>query len=196
MRLTPLSIRRPESSPRRSASGDRSSGRARACTGRSLAASWRLLQLASVIWLGACGGGQSAAEKPKAQQLSAGEKCIQEANLDLTPPIDAPARIDVAHIVVKHDQVKGAISAGVTRSREEACLRARKARDFLLSSSDWEAGYETYSDGKGAAKGELSNIGQTDVEEPFANVAFSLQLNELSYVVESRHGFHVILRRR
>lgn len=155
----------------------------------------RTLSLA-ILCCCACGGGQPAAEKPKTEQLSAGEKCLREANVEQTPPIDAPQRIDVAHIVIKHDQVKGAISDGITRSREEACLRALEAREHLIATSDWDASFEKFSDGGGAMKGGLSNISQTDVEEPFANAAFSLEVDELSYVVESRHGFHLILRQK
>jgi hypothetical protein len=94
------------------------------------------------LFVVACGGGQSEAEQPKAERLSAGEKCIRAANIKQTPPLDAPQRIDVSHIVIKHDQVKGAIKANISRTREAACLRAQKAREFLLSSNDWEAGYK------------------------------------------------------
>ncbi len=148
--------------------------------------------------IAACGGGSPAeAENPKAaEQLSAGEKCIREANVKQTPPVDAPERIDVAHIVVKHDQVKGAIKENISRTREEACLRALEARKFLLETNDWDAGYKKYSDGGGATEGVLSNINQGDVEESFANAAFSLKPDELSHVVESPRGFHIILRQK
>ncbi len=148
------------------------------------------------LCVAACGGGQPAPEAASAEQPTAGEKCIRDSNLHQPPPLDAPQRIDALHIVVKHDQVKGAIGEGVTRSREEACLRALEAREHLIAQSDWEATYEAYSDGKGAMKGALSNISQTDVEEPFANAAFALEVDELSYIVESPHGFHLILRRK
>ena len=157
------------------------------------------LVAAAVAWsLIACGGGQSEAEPPKAEatQLTAGEKCIKDANVKQTPPVDAPERIDVAHIVVKHDQVKGAIKENISRTREEACLRAKGAREFLLKENDWDAGYKKYSDGGGATEGVLSNVSQTDLDTAFANAAFSLKVDELSYVVESPRGFHIILRKR
>ncbi len=151
-----------------------------------------------VLCVTACGGGSAAeAENPKApEKLSAAEKCIRDANIKLTPPTDAPERIDVAHIVVKHDQVKGAIKENISRTRDEACLRAEQARKFLLETNDWDAGYKKYSDGGGATEGVLSNIGQGDVEEAFANAAFSLKPDELSHVVESPRGFHIILRQK
>ena len=158
----------------------------------------RLAPPVLALCLTACGGGSAPeAETPKpSEQLTAGEKCIKEANVKQTPPTDAPERIDVAHIVVKHDQVKGAIKENIIRTREEACLRAQQARKFLLESNDWDAGYKKYSDGGGAMEGKLSNINQGDVEEAFANAAFSLKPDELSHVVETPRGFHVILRQK
>ena len=148
-----------------------------------------------VVTLVACGGGQSEAEQPKAEPLSAAEKCIRDANVKQVPPIDAPQRIDVVHILVKHDQVKGAIKENISRTREDACLRALEARQFLLSSNDWEAGYKKYSDGGGATEGFLHDIAQGDVDASFSNAAFSLKVDELSYIVESPRGFHIILRK-
>jgi len=148
------------------------------------------------LFVVACGGGQSEAEQPKAERLTEGEKCIRTANIKQTPPVDAPQRIDVSHIVVKHDQVKGAIKENISRTREAACLRASKARDFLLSSNDWEAGYKKYSDEHGAMEGALNDIGQGDTDTAFSNAAFSLKVDELSNVVETPRGFHIILRRK
>ncbi len=153
------------------------------------------------LWIGvfglcACGGGEPEAKTPKAEQLTAGEKCIRDANVERVPPVDAPERIDVAHIIIKHDQVEGAIADNIVRSREEACLRALEAREFLLSTNDWDAGFEKYSDGGGATKGVLSRVSQTDLDESFANAAFSIGVDELSHVVESPRGFHIILRKQ
>jgi NIMA-interacting peptidyl-prolyl cis-trans isomerase 1 len=156
----------------------------------------RLAIAVLVLSLAGCGGGQSEAKHPKTEQLTAGEKCIREANVKQVPPTDTPQRIDVAYIVVKHDQVKGAIKQNIIRTREEACLRAVKARQFLLSSNDWDAGYKKYSDGGGATEGVLSGIAQGDVDTSFSNAAFSLKVDELSHVVESPKGFLIILRKQ
>jgi len=148
------------------------------------------------VFVVACGGGQPKAEGPKSEKLSAGEKCIRDANVKQTPPLDAPQRIDVAHILIKHDQVKGAVKENITRTREAACLRALEAREFVLSSNDWEAAYKKYSDGGGATEGVLSGIAQGDTEAAFSNAAFSLKVDEISHVVETPRGFHIILRKQ
>jgi peptidyl-prolyl cis-trans isomerase NIMA-interacting 1 len=148
-----------------------------------------------VLTLAGCGGGGKPEAESPAKNQSAGEKCISDANVEMVPPVDAPSRIDVAHIVVKHDAVKGAIKDNILRTREEACLRALEARKFLMTENDWDAGFAKYSDGGGATQGVLYGVGQGDLEESFANAAFSLQPNELSHVVESPRGFHIILRK-
>lgn len=156
------------------------------------------LALTLLVCLTACGGGSQQAEAPDSKPLSPAEKCLRDAkaNAEQKPPGDAPERIDVAHILIKHDQVKGAVKENISRTREEACLRALEAREFLLSSNDWDAGYAKYSDGGGATQGNLYSVGQLDLDEAFANAAFSLDVDELSFVVESPRGFHIILRKK
>ncbi len=152
----------------------------------------RLGLLMLVVCVTACGGGKPKDSKPVG--LTAGEGCIREANYGRYPPDDAPSQIDVAHIVVKHDAVKGAEKENITRSRDAACLRATEARAVVLSGGDWEAAHKEFSDEHGPSKGAIRNLEQGDIDRAFTNAAFALDVNEVSYVVESKRGFHVILR--
>ncbi len=43
-------------------------------------------------------------------------------------------------------------------------------------------------------KGEFRTIGLDGLEKDFGNAAFSLKVDELSQVVETENGFHVIWR--
>jgi parvulin-like peptidyl-prolyl isomerase len=117
--------------------------------------------------------------------------------LDLAKPPksiapDAPARIDVAHIVVRYAGLRDADA--ITRTREEACLRATEVRDKLLKGGDWDALYDEYSDTKDATKGAFKSVTQENLEDAFGNMAFSLKVDQLSQVVETDKGFHVIWR--
>jgi hypothetical protein len=139
-----------------------------------------------------CGSG---AEKPaKSVAANPGSQCIDQARIPRKPAPDAPQLMNVAHILVRHAGLDDAGS--VTRTREEACLRAMEARERLLAGSDWDSVFAEYSDAKGATQGELFDVNQDSLEPAFADAAFALKVDELSHVVESKRGFHVIWRKK
>jgi NIMA-interacting peptidyl-prolyl cis-trans isomerase 1 len=145
----------------------------------------------------ACGGNTPPAKDGGGEAALAAEpgiRCIDGAKVRLTPPTDAPERMDLAHILVRHAGVRDA--GNVTRTREEACLRANEARDKLLAGSDWDAIFAEYSDAQGATKGVLYDVTQGSLDGAFAGAAFSLKVDELSHVVETPRGFHVIWRKK
>src|SRR5262245_57294065 len=98
-----------------------------------------------------------------------GMQCLMDAETPRQPPADAPGRIAGAHIVVRHAGVKDA--GDVTRTREEACLRAIEAREKLFGGGDWETVYAEYSDSKGATQGALYDVTQGSLDQTFANAA-------------------------
>jgi parvulin-like peptidyl-prolyl isomerase len=151
----------------------------------------------SVLILASCGGGQgakSADDEKSSLDDSPAMKCLEEAQIERKAPVDAPQRMDLGQILVRHAGVKD--SADVTRTEEEACLRAQEARKKLLGGADWDEVRKEYSDEKGATDGVLFGVAQGDLHPAFAAAAFSLQVDELSYVVETPRGFHVIWRKK
>jgi hypothetical protein len=159
----------------------------------------RLHCLAALILLG-CGGSQQRSADSSELQLLAGDgkdpgmQCIHDAEITRQVPAGAPERIDVAHILVRHAGVKEA--GDVTRTREEACLRAVEAREKLFAGAEWDAVYAEYSDSKGATQGALFDVTEGSLDPQFAGAAFSLQVDELSHPVETKRGFHVIWRKK
>lgn len=99
------------------------------------------------------------------------------------------------HVLVKYSGAKGA-PATVTRTREEACLRAEEAHTKLEEGSSFAEVVTAYSDEAGAdtREGSLGRIERADVAPPFADAAFELDIKEVSPVVETPFGFHLILR--
>jgi parvulin-like peptidyl-prolyl isomerase len=83
---------------------------------------------------------------------------------------------------------------GATRSRAEACLRAEEAREKLLAGAEWAEIVQSHSDAGQATGGSLGQVSKEDLEPSFANAAFALGAGELSHVVETERGFHVIVR--
>jgi hypothetical protein len=177
-------------------------------------------QLVQLVLVGAtvtslaCGGGAgaspstSSASSPSASSASgsagtsssgasesAAERCLAIAGAKRPRRPDEPAKITGSHILVKYAGAKKA-PASVTRTREQACLRAEEARAKLEQGMSFADVVSAYSEEPGAATraGSLGPIERSSVVPPFADAAFELHAGEVSHVVETDFGFHVILR--
>jgi parvulin-like peptidyl-prolyl isomerase len=62
----------------------------------------------------------------------------------------------------------------------------------LESGGDWDETVKEYSDARNDVLGRVSF---DELTTDFANAAFALEANQLSYVVETNRGFHIILRK-
>jgi NIMA-interacting peptidyl-prolyl cis-trans isomerase 1 len=138
--------------------------------------------------------GEVKAAVPDAPATPA-EKCLALATVARERKPGEPEKIGVRHVLVKHKGSKNAVDT-IVRSREEACLRALEARDKVLGGADFDAIVSEYSDEKGAAerRGSLGTVERKDVVPPFADAAFELTVGQMSDVVETESGFHLILR--
>lgn len=123
------------------------------------------------------------------------DQCFATANFKRAKFSGEPAKIGVKHVLVKFKGAKNAAD-GITRSRAEACLRAIEARDKIRNGEDFDAVVKAMSDEPGAATrgGSIGTVERKDLQKPFADAAFELSINQLSDVVETDFGFHVILR--
>ena len=104
-------------------------------------------------------------------------------------------RIRAKHILVAY---RGALRAApsIVRSREEAYTRAQEALNRAEAGDPFETLVEEYSDDLGSAArgGDLGEFSRQDMVAEFSEAAFKLKPGELSDIVESQFGFHVILR--
>ena len=128
-------------------------------------------------------------------QASAAAKAEQAAAASAAEQAAEPSDIVARHLLVSYQGALRA-STSVTRSKAEAQARATEAWKRAKAGEDFEALVKEYSDEPGAADrgGSLGHFGHGMMVPAFERVAFKLKPGEISDVVETQFGFHVIQR--
>jgi peptidyl-prolyl cis-trans isomerase SurA len=101
----------------------------------------------------------------------------------------------IRHILVRY---AGALNAedSVTRDRTEADRLIHEYRERVIAEgADFQAiAREVSEDGSAEQGGDLGSMGRGLLAQPVDDAAFALEVGQVSDVVESRFGFHVIQR--
>lgn len=153
-----------------------------------------------VLALGACadltapGPGAPPAEPEKAPEVK-----VEVANPQPAAPAPAaPApeeQVGASHVLIMY---KGSMRAPaeVTRTKEEAKKLATEVLGKAKKGADFAGLAKQYSDEPGAKvrAGNLGKFAKGAMVKPFADAAFALKPGEISNVVETDFGFHVIKR--
>lgn len=107
----------------------------------------------------------------------------------------ATQTIGAKHVLVMH-QGSERKPPNITRSREEAKARAEECLAKIRGGAEFDAVVVECSDEPGAAKrgGDLGVFERRAMVPEFADAAFALSVGEVSAVVESPFGFHIIKR--
>lgn len=137
-------------------------------------------------WVG--GGLESAAPERQAE-------AEQREEHDRATVARQPKEIGARHILVMHTKSKSRPER-IQRTREEAKARAEECLRKLRGGASFEDLVKEYSDEPGAAErsGDLGVFDRSQMVKGFADAAFALKVGEVSEVVETPFGFHVIKR--
>ena len=106
-----------------------------------------------------------------------------------------PKRIGARHILVMHTGSERK-PEGIQRTPEEAKVRAQEALAKIRAGANFDDLVGEYSDEPGAKerKGDLGVFEKKVMVKAFAEVAFKLEVGQVSEVVETPFGYHVIKR--
>jgi peptidyl-prolyl cis-trans isomerase NIMA-interacting 1 len=125
----------------------------------------------------------------------AGENASDGAASTGAEPAGQPSEIAARHLLVAY---QGALRASpsVTRTKAEAQTRATEALKRAKAGEDFEVLVKEFSDEPGAGErgGSLGRFGRGMMVPAFEKAAFKLAPGEVSDLIETPFGFHVIQR--
>jgi NIMA-interacting peptidyl-prolyl cis-trans isomerase 1 len=108
-------------------------------------------------------------------------------------------KIRVAHLLVKHRESRRPSSwreLTITRSKDEAkeILLAYEQRIRTGETTLGELAKTESDDSSAKKNGDLGFFGRGDMQKEFEDAAFALKLGEVSHIVETASGLHLIER--
>ncbi len=126
---------------------------------------------------------------------SAAPSAATEAVAASASAAPAPDAIIAQHILVAYKSAKRA-PKGVTRSKPDAKARADEALAKIRAGTTFEDAVSQYSDDAGSVDrmGSVGKFRRDAMDPAFSAAAFALRVGQVSEVVETPFGFHIIKR--
>ena len=112
----------------------------------------------------------------------------QKAFYDENPKFfEQPAQVQARHILIKLDEKAD------DQAKEDALTAIKEVQEKVAAGEDFAELAKTYSQGPSNTKGgDLGFFGKGQMVKPFEEAAFALQPGEVSDIVHTRFGYHII----
>ena len=101
--------------------------------------------------------------------------------------------VQASHILIGHESSDEAVGA-ITRTQEEAYALAEELLERVNNGEDFAELAKEYSDESSAEEtgGDLGFFGPGMMVETFENEAFTMEIGEVSEIIETKFGYHII----
>ena len=108
-------------------------------------------------------------------------------------------QVRVCHILQKHTQSRNPHDSyrnkPITRSKDEAIANVQAFKAQITSAEDFMRIASESSECRSAANGgDLGFFGPGQMQAPFEHASFALQVGQISELVDTDSGIHIILR--
>lgn len=101
-------------------------------------------------------------------------------------------RVRASHILLMY---KGSDRSSNDRSKQDAAAEIRAIAQQIAGGKDFAELAKEHSDCPSAsAGGDLGEFGRGSMVKPFEEAAFNMPVGQVSDVVETQFGYHLILR--
>ncbi|XP_030380796.1 putative peptidyl-prolyl cis-trans isomerase dodo [Scaptodrosophila lebanonensis] len=113
---------------------------------------------------------------------------------------EGPDEVQCLHLLVKHKGSRRPSSwreENITRTKEEAQMLLEVYRNKIVNNqATFDELARSYSDCSSAKRGgDLGKFGRGQMQPPFEKAAFALNVGQLSEIVDTDSGLHIILRK-
>lgn len=157
-----------------------------------------LVGLGLILFVACESAPQKASEQTPPQPVVSAAQTTPPAEPEPEPepaPEKPPDAVAAQHVLISYRGAKNAPKS-VLRSKASAKKLAQDVADKARAGSDFTQLVKDYSEDEGT-KDRLGSVGKFTPDKmvkPFSEAAFRLKVDEVSDVVETEFGFHVIKR--